>query len=72
MRECHDKLCENFLELKTRTRQNNLLFSGVHEVERNGDTESLLREVLTHEITLAPGESVEDLKFSVVHRLRRK
>ena len=52
--------------------QNNLLFFGVHEVERNGDTKGLLREVLTNEITLAPGKRVEDLKFNVVHRLGRR
>ena len=69
MREGHDKLYENFMELKTRTMQNNLHFFGVHEIERNGDTEGLLSEVRTNEITLPPGKRVEDLKFNVVHIL---
>ena len=72
MKKGHDDLYENFLELKTRTMQNNLIFFGIHEIERDGNTEGLLRDVIANELTLPAGQHAEDLSFNVVHRLGRR
>ena len=72
MKKGHDALYENFLELKTRTMQNNLIFFGIHEIKKDGKTEDLLRDVIENELTLPDGKVAGDLSFNVVHRLGRR
>ena len=52
--------------------QNNLIFFGIHEIEKDGKTEDLLRDVIENELTSPDGKVAGDLSFNVVHRLGRR
>ena len=83
MRSNYTTLHDDFLELKTRTMQENLLFFGIPEPEqprslneargRNQhepeNVEISLRNFIADELSLDPTSMVEDIKFDRVHRL---
>lgn len=75
LRMNHTDLKEEFLELKTRSMQENLLFFGIPEQPRseNGNvrenTEATLRSFMATELPLDSPECLDTITFDRVHRL---
>ena len=83
MKSNYASLNDDFLELKTRSMQENLLFFDIPEPEQPRSTndvrgrkghepenvETSLRNHITDELSLDPSSSVDDIKFDRVHRL---
>ena len=73
-KENNNKLYDEVQELKARSMQENLLFFGVREErdEQGEMTETVLREFIKREITVASDVKVDDISFDRVHRLGRR
>ena len=71
MNKNYDQLQEDFLELKTRSMQENLIFFGIDE-HSGENTESVLRNLFVNKVLPNEQELVDNITFDRVHRLGKK
>ena len=72
LRQEHENLHENFLELQSRTMQRNLIFFGLDEVESPDQCEAFLKNFIKEELALSDTVNVDSISFEKVHRIGRR
>lgn len=72
LRQEHENLSENFLELQSRTMQRNLIFFGLDEVESPDQCEAFLKNFIKEELPLSETVNIDSISFERVHRIGRR